>query len=73
MYDPEDKDRFNTTVLEFTYFMRRVIPQLKSMKKNIESYKNAKSLAIANYQPTLAIFESYETSNLSAYLSTNEQ
>lgn len=34
-YDLTEKERFNNVIIEFTFFAKKVIPQLKVMKKLI--------------------------------------
>jgi hypothetical protein len=33
MYDLTEKERFNNIIIEFTYFAKKVLPQLKIMRK----------------------------------------
>lgn len=36
-YDLSEKERFNLAILDFTIFAKKVIPQLKAMKKMFEN------------------------------------
>ncbi len=35
-YDLTEKERFNNSIIEFTFFVKKVHPQLKAMKKTFE-------------------------------------
>jgi len=37
MYDLTEKERFNNIIIEFSYFAKKVIPQLKVLKKGIQT------------------------------------
>lgn len=43
MYDLTEKERFNNMIIEFNYFSKKVLPQLKVMRKTIENFKDTKN------------------------------
>jgi hypothetical protein len=38
-YDLTEKEQFNNTIIEFSFFAKKVIPQLKIMKKAIKNFQ----------------------------------
>lgn len=68
MYDLTEKERFNNTIIEFSYFSKKVIPQLKAMKKAIEQFQHIKTTSIANHKGLYNILVNYEGLNLNVYV-----
>jgi len=48
MYDFADKERFNGIVTEFSFFAKKVLMQMKTLKKNLRDFRDNKTLQIAN-------------------------
>lgn len=38
LYDLTEREQFNNAILEFSYFTKKVVPQLKIMKKAIKNF-----------------------------------
>lgn len=66
-HDLTEKEKFNNTIIDFTYFAKKVIPQLKAMKKAVQNFKVQKNTAIANYKILLNFLDQYEELNLTQY------
>lgn len=60
MYDLSDRERFNLTITEFSFFTKKVLPILKDMKKKIEDFKAIKNASIANYKLYFNVLDKYE-------------
>lgn len=73
MYDFSDRERFNLSITEFSFFAKKVLPQLKVMKKTIENFKNIKNSAIANYKLFFNVLDKYEEINFNMYVEKNEE
>lgn len=43
MYDLTEKERFNNIIIEFSFFAKKVLPQLKGMRKTVSNFKETKS------------------------------
>ena len=71
MYDFTDKERFNLSITEFTFFAKKVLPQLKAMKKTIENFKSIKNTSIANYKLFFNLLDKHEELNLTVYMEHN--
>jgi len=72
MYDAVDKEKFNNAVLECTMFIKRVLPQLKAMKKTIDNFKNIKASHIGNYKILYGVLDKYEELNMMTYSDRNQ-
>lgn len=68
MFDLTEKERFNNNIIEFNVFAKKVLPQLKTMKKAIKSHKSVKNSAITNYKVLLNFLDKYEELNLESYM-----
>jgi len=71
MYDATDKEKFSNAVIECTMFIKRVLPQLKAMKKTIENFKNIKATHIGNYKILYGVLDKYEELNMLTYTDRN--
>jgi FixJ family two-component response regulator len=71
MYDLTEKERFNNSIIEFGYFVKKVIPNLKIMKKTIENFRGIKTSGIANNKILLNLLEKYEELNMNCYTENN--
>ncbi len=66
-FDLSEKERFNLAILDFTIFAKKVIPQLKAMKKMFENLQAIKTTSIANNKGLYNILNNYEELNLNVY------
>lgn len=73
MYDLTEKERFNNIIIEFSYFAKKVIPQLKVLKKGIQTVQQIKTSSIANHKGLYNILTNYENLNLNVYVEQNKQ
>jgi hypothetical protein len=73
MYDLSEKERFNNTIIEFSFFAKKVLPQLKVMKKSIQQFQSIKTSSIANQKGLYNILNSYEGLNLTVYVEHNPE
>ena len=67
IYDLSDRERFNMSVTEFSFFTKKVLPILKTMKKQIENFKAIKNASIANYKLYFNLLDKYEEQNFMVY------
>ncbi len=72
-YDLSDKERFNNNIIEFTYFAKKVLPQLKTLKKQIENFKGFKESSILNNKILLTLLDKYEELNLNCYVENQSE
>lgn len=73
MYDFSDRERYALSITEFSFFAKKVLPQLKAMKKIIENFKGIKNSAIANYKFFFNLLDNYEQWNLNVYVESNAE
>jgi len=73
MYDLTEKERFNNIIIEFSFFAKKVLPQLKGMRKTISNFKETKSSQIGAYKALYTILDKYEELNLTAYNDGNDR
>jgi hypothetical protein len=71
MYDIGDKEKFANATLDCTMFIKRVLPQLKAMKKTIDNFKTTKGNHIGNYKILYGVLDKYEELNLTTYSDKN--
>lgn len=72
-YDLTEKEQFNNTIIEFSYFAKKVVPQLKTMKKVIKNFSSIKVANIANNKGLYNILQNYEDLNLNVYVEHDKQ
>ena len=72
-YDLTEKERFNNSILDFSLFAKKVLPQLKTMKKTFEGLQQIKTTSIANNKGLYNILNSYEGLNLEIYVDQSEE
>lgn len=70
-YDLTDKERFANSIIEFTFFSKKVLPQLKQLKKSVKDMKTVKNSSIANYKVFMNLIDKYEELNLASYVDGN--
>lgn len=66
-YDFADKERLNQVVAEFTIFAKKVLIQLKAMKKSLSSFRDVRMQSIANNRVLLNLLDKYEDLNINCY------
>lgn len=54
-------------ILEGTFFVKKVLPQLKAMKQQIENLRLTKATNITNYKVFLKLVDTYEDLNMNQY------
>lgn len=67
-YDTSDKERMNNNLVDYSFFAKKVLPQLKALKKAIEQSKSVKTQAIASHKVFLHLTDKYEELNLTAHV-----
>jgi hypothetical protein len=67
-YDTTDKEMFHTIVIEYAVFAKKVLTQMKLLKKNIEAYQSVKDQSIAHNKIFYNLIDKYEELNLTDYL-----
>ena len=72
-YDLTDKERLHNILVEFTYFSKKVLPQMKTLKKAIEGFRQVKTSTIASYKVFQTLVNKYEDLNLRAYVDGEEE
>lgn len=63
-YDLTDKERLHNALVEYSFFAKKVIAQMKQLKKAVEAYRNIKRQSITNYKVFLQLVDKYEETNL---------
>ncbi len=66
-YDFADKERFNNVVLEFAIFAKKVLAQLKVLKKSLTNFRETKGSSIGNNRVLMGLLDKYEDLNLNCY------
>jgi len=59
---------FHTIVIEYAVFAKKVLTQMKLLKKNIEAYQSVKDQSIAHNKIFYNLIDKYEELNLTDYL-----
>lgn len=67
-YDLTDKERLHNILVEYQFFAKKVIPQMKSLKKNLGTYKNIKISTISNLKVLETLITKYEDLNMKNYV-----
>lgn len=67
LYDFADKERFNGIVTEFSFFAKKVLIQMKTLKKQLSQFRDNKTQSIANNSVLMGIFDKYEDLNMNCY------
>jgi hypothetical protein len=70
-YDFADKERLNQVVAEFTIFAKKVLIQMKAMKKSLSSFRDVRMQSIANNRVLLNLLDKYEDLNINCYTDNN--
>ena len=66
-YDLTDKERLHNILVEFSFFAKKVIPQMKALKKNLAQYRTVKLSTISSNKILLGLVTKYEELNLKTY------
>jgi len=67
LFDFADKERFNTVVIEFSFFAKKVLLQLKGLKKTLGNFRDVKTQSIANNRVLMGLLDKYEDLNMNCY------
>ena len=73
MYDFADKEKFNNVVIEFTFFAKKVLLQMKTLKKSLGTFRDTKTQAIANNRMLMGLLDKYEDLNMNCYTENNPE
>ena len=66
-YDFADKERFNNVVAEFSIYAKKVLAQMKVMKKNLSHFREVRLQSICNNRVLQTLFDKYEDLNMTNY------
>jgi sorting nexin-1/2 len=66
-YDFADKERFNNVVAEFSIYAKKVLAQMKVMKKNLSQFREVRLQSICNNRVLQTLFDKYEDLNMTNY------
>jgi hypothetical protein len=66
-YDFADKERFNNVVAEFSIYDKKVLAQMKVMKKNLSQFREVRLQSICNNRVLQTLFDKYEDLNMTNY------
>lgn len=66
-YDFADKERFNNVVSEFSIYAKKVLAQMKGMKKNLSQFREVRLQSICNNRVLQTLFDKYEDLNMTNY------
>ena len=66
-YDFADKERLNNVVAEFSIFAKKVLAQMKVMKKNLSNFRDTRMQSIANNRVLITLIDKYEDLNMNCY------
>jgi hypothetical protein len=66
-YDFADKERFNNVVAEFTIYAKKVLLQMKGMKKNLAQFREVRLQSICNNRVLQTLLDKYEDLNMTNY------
>ena len=72
-YDLTEKEKFSNCIIEFSFYAKKVLPQLKVMKKTFETLQQIKTTSIANNKGLFNIMNSYEELNLNVYVEQSNE
>lgn len=67
MYDFADKERLSNIVIEFGFFSKKVVLQLKAFKKSLSNFRETKTQSIANSRVLCGLLDKYEDLNMNCY------
>ena len=66
-YDFADKERYNNVVAEFSIYAKKVLLQMKAMKKSLSSFREVRLQSICNNRVLQTLFDKYEDLNMTNY------
>ncbi len=72
-YDMVDKERYHNTLIEFNFFFKKVLAQLKGLKDLIEQSRVNKRISITHSKAFMHLIDKYEELNLRTYVDSNQQ
>lgn len=71
MYDIELKEKFSNSNIDASFFLKKVLPQLKVLKNTIKNFKGIKDSQISNYKVLYGVLDKYEDLNMMTYSDKN--
>lgn len=70
-YDFADKERLNQVVAEFSIYAKKVLGQMKLMKKSLSAFRDVRMQTIANNRVFMTLIDKYEELNINCYNENN--
>ena len=70
-YDFADRERFSQVVAEFSIFAKKVLIQMKAMKKSLSNFRDTRMQSIANNRVLMTLLDKYEDLNINCYTDSN--
>ena len=67
MFDFADKERFNNVGTEFAFFAKKVLLQMKGLKKSLATMRDCKAQSILHQRSLVALLDKYEDLNMNCY------
>jgi hypothetical protein len=71
-YDFADKERLSQVVAEFSIFAKKVLIQMKAMKKSLSGFRDVRMQSIANNRVLMTLLDKYEDLNITCYTDGNQ-
>jgi chemotaxis protein histidine kinase CheA len=72
-YDFADKERLSQVVAEFSIFAKKVLVQMKAMKKSLSNFRDVRMQSIANNRVLMTLLDKYEDLNINCYNDSNPE
>jgi chemotaxis protein histidine kinase CheA len=72
-YDFADKERYSQVVAEFSIFAKKVLIQMKAMKKSLSGFRDNRMQSIANNRVLMTLLDKYEDLNITCYTDGNTE
>lgn len=72
-YDLVDKEKFHNECVEFSFFAKKVLSQMKALKKAIQAFRSIKTSNVVNFKLFNQLVCRYEEVNLNTYVSHDER
>lgn len=70
-YDFADKERLSQVVAEFSIYAKKVLLQMKTMKKSLSNFRDVRMQSIANNRVLNTLLDKYEDLNINCYTENN--
>ena len=70
-YDFADRERLSQVVAEFSIYAKKVLIQMKAMKKSLSNFRDVRMQSIANNRVLNTLLDKYEDLNITCYTDNN--